>query len=166
VGDTIDIGPPCGEFTRDVSEATKTDRPIVLLSGGIGITPVLSMLKALVRAEVRTPIHFFHAAQSGDHHAFAEEVRETIGDAKNVVTHVRYNAPNETDLESNRCDSVGFIDDAFLDAHLPKEPAEFYFCGPKPFMVNLYAALKRRGVPEAQIHFEFFGPKQAMTQAA
>jgi nitric oxide dioxygenase len=156
-GDTLEVGPPCGEFTLDPARAH--EHPIVLASGGIGITPVIAMLKTLVHYGVTTPVYFIHAAQNSRVHALAAEVRNLAAKAPNVRAHVRYNAPLETDLHERRCDSVGLIDNKLLDELFPSQPASFYFCGPKPFMISFYDELKKRGVGDSHIHFEFFGPK-------
>lgn len=163
-GDVLDVGPPCGEFCLDPAEAG--DRPIVLLSGGIGITPMMAMLKSLAHAQSPTPVHFIHAARNSDFHALADEVRSLAAERPNIRTHFRYDAPLPQDLDQRRCDSVGLVDAAFLREVLPSGDAEFYFCGPKPFMAGLYRGLLDWGVPESRIHFEFFGPRQELTGGA
>lgn len=163
VGDTLEVGPPCGEFTLDPGRAN--GHPIVLLSGGIGITPVLSMLKSLAAQQVSTPIYFIHAARNSRVHALREEVQRLAAACPTIRTHVRYDEPLEDDLRERRCDSTGVIDEALLNDLVPHNDAEYYFCGPKPFMVGVYQGLKNRGVDESRIHFEFFGPRQDITAA-
>lgn len=160
-GDQLKIGPPCGEFVLDPVKASV--RPIVLLSGGIGITPMLSMLKSLVHQRIQTPVYFIHGARNSRVHALAGEVRHLASECTNLHTHFRYDAPLAGDLQQKCCDSIGMIDLKFLSQVLPGNDAEFYFCGPKPFMVGLYQGLKDWGVDESRIHFEFFGPKQELT---
>jgi nitric oxide dioxygenase len=163
-GDTLKIGPPCGEFTLDLS--LSVERPIILLSGGIGITPILSMLKCLAHHRVEVPIYFVHAARNGRVHALADEVRRIAAEMPNIRTHFRYDAPHADDLKNKLCDSAGFVDRAFLREWLPTNDADFYFCGPKPFMTGVFRALKEWEVDESRIHFEFFGPRQEITSAA
>ena len=103
-GDEIEIGPPCGEFVLDPAEVGA--RPIVLLAGGIGVTPLLSMLKSLTHAGVKAPIYFFHAARNSQLHSLADEVRRVAAEHPNVVTHFRYSAPLDQDLCDKFCDSV------------------------------------------------------------
>lgn len=159
-GDQLKIGPPCGEFVLDPAKASA--KPIVLLSGGIGITPVLSMLKSLVHQRVQTPVYFIHGARNSRVHALAGEVRHLASECKNLHTHFRYDAPLTNDLQNKSCDSTGMIDTKLLSQLLPSNDAEFYFCGPKPFMVSVYQGLKGWGVNDSRMHFEFFGPKQEL----
>src|SRR4029079_1171859 len=77
-GDVLDIGPPCGDFTLDLAQIG--NRPIVLISGGVGITPLMSMLKSVAHHRVKSPVHFIHAARNSRHHAFATEVRPLAAD--------------------------------------------------------------------------------------
>lgn len=158
VGDQLQIGPPCGEFTLEPSAVGA--RPIVLLAGGIGVTPLLSMLKALAHAEVATPIYFFHAARNSRLHSMVAEVRQLAAEHDNIRTHFCYSEPLDSDLCDQLCDSTGLLDVALLRKMLPNNDAEFYFCGPKEFMVGVYRGLKSWGVDDSQIHFEFFGPRQ------
>jgi nitric oxide dioxygenase len=163
-GDVLEIGPPCGEFTLDLAAAN--GRPIVLLSGGVGITPVMSMLKTLVHSGATTPIHFVHAARDSRVHAFAREVRWIAEERNNVRVHYRYDSPLADDLSAGRCDSTGLVDAALLRELLPRNEAEFYFCGPKPFMASLHQVLKGWGVADSRLHYEFFGPKQDLMAVA
>lgn len=163
-GDLLEIGPPCGEFTIDPT--TTSERPIVLLAGGIGVTPLLSMLKSLAHHGVKAPIHFVHAARNSRVHPFAKEVREIAKQHSNIKTHFRYDDPLPSDLAERHCDSTGLVDMKLLKACLKTPDAEFYFCGPRPFMSNLYHGLKEWGVDESRIHFEFFGPKEDVTKSA
>ncbi len=159
-GDTIAVGPPCGVFTLDPLELA--GRPVALIAGGIGVTPLLSMLKTLAFHRVRSPICFIQAARNSRHHALAAEVKEAAADCPGIRLHTRYDAPLEDDLQHGRCDSTGLVDAALLKRLVPVEDAVFYFCGPKPFMAGLLSSLKTLNVDDARIHYEFFGPKQAL----
>ncbi|APW61601.1 NO-inducible flavohemoprotein [Paludisphaera borealis] len=156
-GDVLNVGPPCGEFTLDPTACIK--RPVALLSGGVGVTPILSMLKTLAHSQVDTPIHFLHAARNSRFHAFADEVRALADATPNIQVHFRYDEPLADDVVLRRCDSTGLIDLALLDEFLPGKDADFYFCGPKPFMEGLHRQLREWGVDDSQVHYEFFGPK-------
>lgn len=163
-GDQILVGPPCGEFTLD--ESTETERPVVFLAGGIGVTPLLSMFKSLVSRSVRKPVYFLQAARNSEAHAFSEEVQQLAASQPEVCIHVRYDAPLAEDLTSGKCHSTGFVDADFLNEFLPGNEADFYICGPKPYMSQVYQLLSQRGVDPSQIRFEFFGPKAELTATA
>jgi nitric oxide dioxygenase len=160
-GDTLEIGPPCGEFTLDIAQVG--DRPIALVSGGVGITPLMSMLESLAHSRVTNPVHFIHAARNSRHHAFADEVRRLAAECANIRTHFRYDAPLADDVRHNRCDSTGLVDLELLGEILPNSGAEFFLCGPKPFMLRVLNCLQTLGIPDASVHYEFFGPRQEMS---
>lgn len=160
VGDHVEVGPPCGEFTIDL--ANRNGRPVVLLAGGIGVTPLLSMAKALVDHGNDAPLYFLQAARNSRVHAFADEVRELAESGAKVQTRVIYNQPLDGDAAEGKCDETGTVTTELLRDWTPYTEADFYFCGPKPFMQNVYSALKELDVDESRIHFEFFGPKQAL----
>ncbi len=161
VGDQLEIGPPCGEFTLDPT--LPRERPVVLLAGGIGITPLLSMAKALVHHGTDVPVYFLQAARNSIVHAFAEEVRQLAADGANVQTRVLYDQPLDDDIAQQKCYAAGMVDAALLRDWTPYIDADFYFCGPKPFMQCIHSALNQLGVEESRIHFEFFGPKQELS---
>lgn len=163
-GHVLEIGPPCGEFVLDPAKVG--DRPIVLISGGVGITPLISMLKSIVHNQIDVPVYFMHAARNSRAHALANEVRAIADQAPNVRVHFCYSDPLEDDLSGERCHSTGLIDLELLQNLLPSNDAAFYFCGPKPFMINIYNDLKNWGVDDSDIHFEFFGPREDLTPAA
>jgi nitric oxide dioxygenase len=163
-GDLLQVGPPCGDFTLDPAQIGR--RPIVLLAGGIGITPLLSMLKHLAYAGIDVPVYLIHAVRNSSVHALAGEVRQIAAEHPNIHAHFRYDAPLPQDLEQRRCDSVGIVDLALLRGILPGPDAEFNFCGPKPFMAELYQSLQSWGVDESRLNFEFFGPRQEITLPA
>lgn len=157
-GDEVEVGPPSGNFTLDLDQPTA--RPLVLISGGVGITPLLAMLHTAVREQPDRPVVFIHGALSSATHAHREEVAELAGPHNNLQTHVRYSDPADGDLEQGRCDSTGFIDTDLIRSMLPQGGGAFYFCGPKPFMVAVQKALDELAVPAADRHHEFFGPAQ------
>lgn len=163
VGDELEIGPPCGDFT--LPSAISPDRPVVFIAGGIGVTPLLSMAKSLVRQGIKVPIQFIHAARNSRVQALAGEVR-ALGGYDNVSTHVVFDQPLELDVEMRQCDSIGTVTKEFLQNTTPHEQASYYFCGPKQFMQAVYSGLKELGVDDDRIAFEFFGPRQDITASA
>ncbi|MCP4097563.1 MAG: NO-inducible flavohemoprotein [Planctomycetaceae bacterium] len=164
VGDSLNVGPPCGEFTLDPS--TVGDQPIAFLAGGVGITPLLSMAKTLVDYAVLSPIYFIHASRNSSVHAFSLEVNQMISDKDFVSTFFVYDDPLDTDVENGKCDATGFLNTEFIRMNTPHQDARFYICGPKPFMEQALESLKELGVCESRIHYEFFGPKQELVSTA
>jgi nitric oxide dioxygenase len=159
-GDVLEVGPPCGEFTLTPEQAN--GRPIVFIAGGVGVTPLMSMLRSLAHADVETPIHFIQAARDSRVRAFAKELGQIAADRPNVSVHVRFDAPLADDLHAGRCHSVGLVDGDFLRQHVSND-AEFYFCGPTPFMSCVDRALADWGVDQSRRRYEFFGPKGELT---
>ena len=160
VGGTIDIAPPCGEFFLDTSE--KHERPLVLLAAGVGITPVMSILLSALEAMPKRPIIFVHASLNENVQAFRKTVDALAGKHSNLRTHYRYtDAGNRTGNAS-----TGLVTAEYLESLLPGRDADYYFCGPQPFMVSIYHDLMKWGIPASQVHFEFFGPRQELERAA
>lgn len=161
-GDVLRIGPPCGEFTLDADALSS--RPVVLIAGGIGVTPILAMLKELAHRRWDGPVYFIHAVRNSEWRAFADEVREATGELPHFQRHVRFDTPLDDDLARGRCDSVGVVDLRFLRKQLPDNDNEFFLCGPKPMMAAVCRDLTVWGVPASRVHFEFFGPKEDLAR--
>lgn len=158
-GDEVRLAPPCGEFLAPSAEELAAGDAVVFISGGVGVTPLNSMLKSLAAQGVENPVHFIHGARNSAVHALAGEMREAAGALKNASTHVRYDQPLGEDLANGHCDSTGTIDRALLDELLPDSGGIYYVCGPKPFMASVVRDLRKRGTAEDRIRYEFFGPK-------
>lgn len=151
-GTVLPVSAPAGDFVLKNAE-----RPLVLISGGVGLTPMMSMLETTVSLNPDRDVTFIHAASNGNVHAMRERVKEITSEHK-VNAHTIYASPTADD-EGNY-DKQGYIDFEFLDSVLPGKDADFYFCGPKGFMQAIYKHLKDYGIAEEDINFEFFGPKQ------
>lgn len=164
VGDTLEVGPPCGEFFFDPNE--KHERPLMLVSAGVGITPTLSMLVSALRLQPDRQVYFVHGALGRRVHAFEQMVRELAARHPNLKVHFRYSEATEEDRSEAAHDSEGFIDAELLESLVPDRDADYYFCGPKPFMIGIYHNLLKWGIPASQVHFEFFGPRQELDQLA
>ncbi len=160
VGDTVEVGPPCGEFTLDPEQAG--NRPLVFLAGGIGITPLLAMAESLVHAQATNPVTFIQAARNSQTRAFAGSLQTLRDTAPNFTLRTIFDQPLPGDAAEGRCDRVGLIDDACLRDWVSNTDSEFYICGPKPFMQGVYQGLQRMGVEDARMHLEFFGPRQEL----
>lgn len=155
-GDIIPISAPAGDFVLDEHD----QRPLILMSGGVGITPMMSMLETVIQTQPEREVVFIHAAQNGRVHAMRERVRE-IAKNHHVTTYTVYERPENTD--KGFFDKEGYIDYEWLSSILPTNDAAFYFCGPKGFMQAAYRFLRDFDVAEKDIYFEFFGPAQEIT---
>ncbi|QVM97568.1 NO-inducible flavohemoprotein [Pseudomonas sp. SORT22] len=153
VGDSINLFPPSGEFTLSAS-----DKPLVLISGGVGITPTLPMLEAAL--DSGRLVHFIHCARNGAVHAFRDWVDELAARHPQVK---RFYCYAEDDGVSQPADAVGLLSADQLGQWLPQErDVDAYFLGPKAFMASVKRHLKGLGVPEQQSRYEFFGPASAL----
>ncbi|WP_377890546.1 NO-inducible flavohemoprotein [Alkalihalobacillus sp. R86527] len=156
-GDSLSVTAPAGDFYLE--EGTN---PIVLLSGGVGITPLMSMLKASATQDRDTT--FIHAAINGNVRAFDKEVRELNHSSLNSYT--CYESPTSEDRSIGLFDKEGYVTSDWLKGILDLNPeAHYYFCGPLPFMKAVREALEQLGVKEEQMHYEFFGPAVALKPA-
>lgn len=146
-GTVLQVAAPSGDFYLE----PKNDTEIVLLSGGVGLTPMISMLESVDKSSA--PISFIHATLNSDHHVMAEHVTKL---ANRVVTF--YETPSEQDRASKCFDGEGRIDGAWLAQNTPVQSADYYICGPVGFMAMAISGLREAGVDEARINYEFFGP--------
>ena len=150
-GDTITISAPEGGFVLN-----PTGKPIVLLSGGVGITPMMSMFNYLVeKQEPSVPVTFIHAAINGNVHAFKDS---PLPPNQDLHIHYAYEKPTDADRLENRFNYEGYLDASILNKWITDKESMVYFCGPVPFMKAMYSALKEIGIPEDHIYYEFFGP--------
>lgn len=153
VGHSINLFPPSGEFTL-----TPSDKPLVLISGGVGITPTLTMLQAAL--ETGRQIHFIHCARNASVHAFRDWVEALLPQHPQLQRFYCYAEPNGSGPAP---DALGLMDQALLEQWLPRDrDLDAYFLGPKPFMAAIKRQLLAAGVPEGQAHHEFFGPASAL----
>lgn len=159
-GHTLQIAPPCGEFFLDVTE--KHERPLVLLAAGVGITPIMSILLSALEAFPKREILVVHAVLNEDVQPFRKTVNELARQHANLRAYYRY---SEGGSPSDNV-SVGFVTAEYLEGLLSSRDADYYFCGPQPFMVSIYHELLKWGIPASQMHFEFFGPRQELERAA
>ncbi|ESU31013.1 hypothetical protein G3A_19035 [Bacillus sp. 17376] len=156
-GEVLQISAPAGDFFLD----TEKDTPVVLISGGVGLTPMVSMLNTVADLQPEKEVTFIHAAQNGKVHALKDEVAATAAKAK-VNSVVFYDQPTEEDRQNNSYDVEGYVTKEWLKENVNLEQSDFYFCGPVTFMKAINSALKDLGVKEERIHFEFFGPMASL----
>ena len=157
-GNVLEISAPRGSFTLDPGDA-----PVVLLSAGIGATPVLAMLHALSSAASRREVWWIYGARNRAEHPFAEESRGLLQTLVNGRSHVVYSKPNPEDKSGLDYDSVGHVDAPLLDRLGVTRDADFYLCGPPSFLTHLTEGLKTWGTHSTRIHEELFGPEAPIT---
>lgn len=150
-GDVIEVSPPMGDFVLHQDR----DNPVVLISAGVGLTPMVSMLEALSKSAPKREVRFIHACRHGGVHAFREHVAKVAAANPRVKASVHYEFPRAEDQAHPH--EVGRIELSRLQDLLPNGEADFYVCGPKPFMQAQMAALKAMKVPAERIHAEVFG---------
>ncbi len=144
---------PAGDFVlRDGTH------PVVLISAGIGVTPMISMLHALSATDQDRPVWFVHGARDRAHHALADEVRDLAARRDGIRTHVAYSRPGPHDVAGRDYDSVGRVDGALVASLVDGIDADYYLCGPLAFMADVQADLEARSVSADRIHTETFGP--------
>lgn len=162
-GDTLEVQAPAGRFTVDALES----RPAVLMAAGIGITPMLAMLRHIIfegrkfedggKRRVR-PTWLMYAARNIDDRAFDTEIAELLAQGQGLVRLVRVlSEPGEARIKHDY-DVAGRIDMALLSATLPFGDYDFYLCGPGPFMQAVYDGLRGFNISDSRIHAEAFGP--------
>ncbi|MDE5443872.1 2Fe-2S iron-sulfur cluster binding domain-containing protein [Bradyrhizobium sp. CSA207] len=158
VGDIIEARAPAGEFTIDA----RATRPAVLLAGGVGVTPMLAMLRHIVYEGLRKqrirPTVFFHAARSKQDRAFDRELAELVEAAQGAVKLVRVLSDASGAREGLDYDAPGRIDMTLLTRFLQFNDYEFYLCGPTQFTRALYDGLRVYNIADGRIHAEAFGP--------
>ncbi len=157
-GDVVQLGAPRGSFM--LQQGT---RPVVLLSAGIGVTPVLAMLQALAAEGSQRDVWWLHGTRSGREHVFAAEARELLARLDHHHSHICYSAPDPGDRPGVDFDSAGHLDRHLVQSlNLPQD-SDFYLCGPATFMTDLTAALSGWGIARDRIHTEMFGARPSLT---
>ena len=158
VGDTLDVSSPRGSFILESGE-----RPVVLLSAGIGATPVLAMLHALAAARSTRPVLWLHGARDREHHPFAAEARGLTRALPHGRSYVCYSRPGSGDRMGEEFDdAAGHLSRSVFDeVRLPRE-ADVYLCGPAYFMGAMKEALAAVGVARERIHVEIFNGSESM----
>jgi len=139
----------------------KHERPLVLLAAGVGITPVFSMLLSALEAMPGRQVIFIHGSLNEASQAFKKVIDDLAIKHSNLKIHYRYSNPIN-DISSDGNVDTGYIDAALIESKVPQRDADYYFCGPQPFMVKIYHELLTWGIPASQVHFEFFGPRQEL----
>lgn len=159
-GTVLQVAPPAGDFVLHAEERA----PVVLLSGGVGLTPMVSMLEAIAHAEDRPEAWYVHGVRNGREHAMSGHVRELARRCGIRLAHF-YEQPTAADVRGVDYDHQGYVNIDWLKANTPFDTAVFYLCGPKPFLRALVRGLVEAGAPADRIRYEFFGPADELLAA-
>ncbi|MFT5392246.1 MAG: ferredoxin-NADP reductase [Gammaproteobacteria bacterium] len=151
--DLIDVKAPSGHFHLNVEERT----PVVLTGGGIGLTPVLSMVNYLVASGSKREAWLFYGVAHGGEHVMKEHLASIAAEHENIHLHICYSAPRDTDRLGVDYDHAERVSVDLFKRLLPSNNYDFYTCGPAPMMDQITHELEKWGVPEDRIHFEAFG---------
>jgi len=161
VGDVIAATPPAGDFFLP-EEPT---RPVIMLSAGVGLTPMVSMIESIGRDYPDVQAHYVHAALNSSTHAMDGHVRSIARSHGRISVATFYSEPAPTDATGLTHEFDGFVTVEWLKQNTPFNSGDFYLCGPKPFLKSLVTGLWQAGVDASRIHFEFFGPSDELLAA-
>ena len=156
-GDTIMALPPRGLFAVEPGA-----RPIVLLSAGIGVTPMVAMLEQLATCPLGRQVYFIHGARSGREHVLDARVRKLTDGSKLLHRFVKYSQPSPEDVEDRDFDAAGRVTVDNIETIIPSLEADYYVCGPVNFMRDIVRGLIDRGVAKDHIRYEFFGQNEPL----
>jgi len=145
---------PSGKFFLDV----EVERPVVLISGGIGITPMLAMARVLAHLRDQREVYFFFGCRNSVDHMFRDEVIELQKNNPNMRLHICYSRPLDVDAQGVAYNHHSRVTVDLMKEVLPSSNYEYYLCGPGPFMDSLVNGLYEWGVPKNDVKFEAFGP--------
>ncbi|MGB8948164.1 MAG: MOSC and FAD-binding oxidoreductase domain-containing protein [Candidatus Sulfotelmatobacter sp.] len=157
-GDVLDVSAPRGSFTLRPGQ-----NPVVLLSAGVGATPVMSMLHALAAEPSQQEICWIYGARNSVEHPFAEESRSLLKELSRGRGYIVYSRPAATDRVGVDFDAPGHIDTALLEKIGVSRNGDFYLCGPTSFLQTISNGLRNWGVPAGNVHTEIFGSIEAIT---
>ncbi|MGR5167754.1 NO-inducible flavohemoprotein [Vibrio astriarenae] len=156
LGDRVMLAPPAGDFFLDVEPET----PVVLISAGVGQTPMLSMLESL--EQHTAPITWLHATENSQQHAFKQHIETLTKSRSNLDSYVWYNQPLASDEKEKDYAFTGLIDLNVMKQTLQQTNVQVYFCGPVGFMQHVAKQLTALGVSQDQFHYECFGPHKVV----
>ncbi len=153
-GDILRVKAPAGHFYLDADSS----EPVVLIGGGIGITPMMSMLRWCLAHQPQRLVHLYYGLRNGREHACKSQLEAEAAAHPSLALNVVYSRPAESDRRGLDYQHEGHVDVELLRRTLPHGRHQFYVCGPPALMQTLVPALAAWGVPAADIHFEAFGP--------
>jgi hypothetical protein len=154
VGTVLQVKAPAGHFHIDADASV----PVVLIAGGIGITPMMSMLRWCLQVQPQRAVHLYYGLRNGHEHAFKPQLQALAAEHPALHLHVAYSRPAAADVLGRDFQHHGHVDVELLRQTLPHGRHQFYICGPAAMMQTLVPALAEWGVPVSDLHFEAFGP--------
>ena len=153
VDDIIEVKPPSGSFYLQPG-----DHPVVLLAGGVGITPMMSMINYVISNQPTRQVLLVYGARNGNEHIFQKQIKQIAAEHENIHVVNCYSSPGESDVANRDYHVCGYVSIDVLKRLLPDNNQEYYLCGPPEFMESLYGGLLEWGISQQQIHYEAFGP--------
>jgi nitric oxide dioxygenase len=152
-GDIIEVSAPAGNFTLNI----KNDSPVVFISGGVGQTPLISMLENLINEGSKKHKTWIHGCRDESVHAFKDFIDYWAGEKEEIKKHIFYDQVDERSASENMYQ--GWVDLNLISPDVLSENAEYYICGPGAFISKHYKELLDRGIKKEAIYFEEFGPQ-------
>ncbi len=153
-GDIVDVKAPAGQFYLDLTRP----QPLVLISAGVGITPTLSMLNAVIESGIEREVWFFFGTRNRREHIQKEYLQKVAAECKYINLHVCYSAPGDEDVAGKDYHHKGRVTIDLLKQLLPSSNYHYFLCGPSSFMESITTGLRDWGVPDSDVMFEAFGP--------
>lgn len=160
-GDILDVKAPAGHFYLELEK----EKPAVLISGGVGITPMIAMAHALIEAKSTREVWFFFGSRSSEDHMLRAETLALAEKYPNLKLHICYSRPGKNDVLGRDFQHEGRVTVDLMKSLLPSMNYNYYLCGPGPFMESITNDLYEWGVPDAAVHFEAFGPASVKRKA-
>jgi nitric oxide dioxygenase len=154
VGSELEATPPAGDFYLP----DDPQRPVVLLSGGVGLTPMVSMAETIANHHPKLETYFVHGTMNSETHAMGDHLKIVAQRHGRTSVTTFYSEPRNGDEPGKTHDANGFITMDWLQLNTPLDNADLYLCGPTPFLRAFVNGLARNGVPSDRVHYEFFGP--------
>lgn len=160
-GDILDVKAPSGHFFLEMAKSN----PVVLIAGGVGVTPMLCMAQAIAAGGSKREAWFFYGVRNSKEHIHKQELEKLAAENENIHLHVCYSQPQAGDVKGRDYQSEGRVTIDTLKELLPSNNFEYFLCGNGSFMKSLTDGLEAWGVPEKDVHFEAFGPASVKKKA-
>jgi len=161
-GDILNVKAPAGHFFLEMSRTN----PVVLIAGGVGVTPLLCMAQAIAASGNKRETWFFYGVRSGQEHIHKAELEKLAAENENIHLHVCYSRPASSDVKERDYQHEGRVSIELLKQLLPSNNFEYYLCGNGAFMKSITDGLEAWGVPEKDVYFEAFGPATVKKKTA